>query len=161
MAYTKQDVIQQAYTEIGLGEYVFDASAEELQYALRRLDGMMAQWNRKGIREGYPLPSAYTKSSLSDDIEVTDMALEAMYTNLAVRIAPSLGKSPSPDTKTAARAGYIGLLGSSAHPLEKAIDNRAAPAGQGHKSWRYEHDPYLSKPGQRVETGNDNELEFE
>ena len=69
--------------------------------------------------------------ALSDDIEVTDMALEAMYTNLAVRIAPSLGKSPSPDTKTAARAGYIGLLGSSAHPLEKAIDNRVATGRPG------------------------------
>ena len=161
MAYTKQDVIQQALTEIGLGDYVFDASPQELQYALRRLDGMMAEWNNKGIRLGYSLPSSYDKSSLSDEMEVTDMALEAMYTGLAVRIAPSLGKIPSPDTKTIARRSYMGLLTKSAVPLAKDIDNRMVPAGQGHKTWRYNHDPYLGGPGQIVDTGPDDELEFE
>ena len=161
MAYTKLDVIQQAYSEIGLGSYVFDADAEELQYALRQLDSMMAQWNGKGIRLGYSLPSAYNKSSLADDINVPDMALEAMYKGLAVRLSPALGKMPSLDTKSLAKQGYLMLLGRSAYPMEKTIDNRMVPAGQGHKSWRYEHDPYLEKTAKPVDAGPDDELEFE
>ena len=161
MTYTKLDVIQQAYSEIGLGSYVFDADAEELQYALRQLDGMMAQWNGKGIRLGYPLPSAYNKSSLSDDINVPDMALEAMYKGLAVRISPALGKMPSPDTKVAARQGYMSLLSRSAHPLEKPVDNRMVPAGAGNKDWRYNNDPYLAKTAEAIDAGPDDELEFD
>lgn len=161
MTYTKLDVIKQAYSEIGLGSYVFDADAEELQYALRRLDGMMAQWNGKGIRLGYPLPSGFTRSSLSDEVNVTDMALEAMYCGLAVRLSPALGKMPSPDTKVAARQGYISLLGKSAHPLEKPVDNRMVPAGAGNKDWRYNNDPYLAKTAKAIDAGPDNKLEFE
>lgn len=160
MTYTKLDIIQQAYSEIGLGSYVFDADQQELQYALRQLDGMMAQWNGKGIRLGYPLPSGYAKSSLADDTNVPDMALEAMYKGLAVRLSPALGKMPSPDTKVAARQGYMSLLARSAHPLEKPVDNRMVPAGAGNKDWRYNNDPYLAKTAKAIDAGPDDELEF-
>ena len=161
MTFTKLNVIQQAFTEIGLGDYVFDVAPEEIQYALRRLDGMMAQWNHKGIRVGYPLPSAYTKSNLSDDVNVSDMALEAMYTGLALRLAPSLGKQPSPDTKVMARQGYMALLANSARPIEKSLDNQLTPAGQGNKQWRFNHDPFLRKAADSLDAGPDSELEFE
>ncbi len=161
MAYTKLDIIQQAYAEIGLGSYVFDADSEELQFALRRLDGMMAQWNDMGIRLGYPLPSAYVKSSLSDDVNVYDMGLEAMYLNLAVRLSPSLGKMPSPDTKSLARRAYMSLLRRQIRPVEKPLDNRMTPSGAGNKDWRYNNDPYLAKTPEPLDAGPDQELEFD
>lgn len=160
MAFTKLNVIQQAFSEIGLGDYVFDAAPEEMQYALRRLDGMMAQWNHKGIRVGYPLPSAYTKSNLSDDVNVSDMALEAMYTGLAVRLAPSMGKQPSPDTKVMARQGYMALLSNSAAPIQRGMDTHTLPAGQGNKQWRWNKDPFLDTAEDAVDAGPDSEMDF-
>jgi hypothetical protein len=54
MGYTKRQFISAAFEEIGLASYVFDLQPEQLQSALRRLDAMMADWNAKGIRLGYP-----------------------------------------------------------------------------------------------------------
>ena len=57
MSWTKRQFINAALEEIGLASYVFDIQPEELESALRRLDAMMADWNAKGIRIGYPLSS--------------------------------------------------------------------------------------------------------
>ena len=45
MGYTKRQYIEAALTEIGLADYVFNSTPQDLQTALRRLDGMMAEWN--------------------------------------------------------------------------------------------------------------------
>ena len=60
MGYKKRQFISAAFEEIGLASYVFDLQPEQLQSALRRLDAMMADWNAKGIRLGYPAPRTAT-----------------------------------------------------------------------------------------------------
>ena len=55
MAYTKRDIVNQAFGEIGMADYVFDLQPQQLDSALRQLDMMMATWNGKGIRIGYPI----------------------------------------------------------------------------------------------------------
>jgi hypothetical protein len=63
MSYTKRQFVDAAFEEIGLASYVFDLTTEELLPRLvRRLDAMMAQWNAKGIRLGYPLPTSAADS---------------------------------------------------------------------------------------------------
>jgi len=91
MAYTKRDIVNRAFEEIGLAGYVFDLAPQQLEGALQRLDAMMATWNGKGIRLRYPLPSSNAASDLDQIIGVPDDALEAMHLNLAVRIAPGYG----------------------------------------------------------------------
>ena len=85
MGWTKRDIIEQAFDEIGLAGYVFDLQPQQLDSALRRLDNMMATWNGKGIRIGYALPSSPGSSDLDQESGVTDMAIEAMALNLAIR----------------------------------------------------------------------------
>jgi hypothetical protein len=67
MGWSKQDLIDQAFQQIGLAGYVFDLSPEQLQSALKTLDTMMATWNGRGIRLGYPIPSTANGSKGDDD----------------------------------------------------------------------------------------------
>lgn len=160
MSWTKRDLIAQALTEIGLAEYTFDLSPEQWQAALRRLDAMVGQWEMKGIRLKYPMPTGYSESNLDQDSNVPDPALEAIYLNLAVRIAPQYGKTPSPDTKVLASQAYKTLLAQSAQPVTLQIDNQAVPAGAGYKYWRDPIYPFLDPPEDRLEAGDDGFLDF-
>jgi hypothetical protein len=161
MAYTKRDIINMAFEEIGLAGYVFDLQPQQLEGALRRLDAMMATWNGKGIRLGYPLPSSPGASDLDQDTDVTDEAIEAMALNLAVRIAPGFGKTVSPDTKASAKNAYNQIIAQSAKPVEMQLDNMAIPSGAGNKGWRYYNDPFLRQPTDPLTAGPDSILDLE
>ena len=160
MSWTKRDIIGQAFTEIGLAAYTFDLLPEQWEGALRRLDAMIAQWENKGIRLAWPLPTSFATSSIDADSEAPDTALEALYLNLAVRLAPGYGKTPSPDTKSLASTAYKTLLGQSAQPVPMQIDNMAVPAGAGYKYWRGYMDPFLDPPTNRLAEGDDGYLDI-
>mgnify|MGYP000165071707 CR=1 FL=1 len=103
MSWTKRQFVDQAFEEIGYASYTFDLEPEQLQAAMRRLDSMMATWNGRGIRVGYPLPATPGAGDLDDLTDVPDYANEAIYLNLAIRIAPTVGKAVSRETKVAAK----------------------------------------------------------
>lgn len=161
MAYTKRDIINMAFEEIGLAAYVFDLTPQQLEGALRRLDAMMATWNGKGIRLGYPLPSSPGSSDLDQPTEVSDFAIEAMALNLAVRIAPGYGKTVSPDTKASAKNAYNQIIAQSAKPIEMQLDNMSIPSGAGNKGYRYYGDPFLRQPTDPLTAGPDSILDLE
>lgn len=161
MAFTKRDIVNQAFEEIGLASYVFDLQPQQFDSALRRLDAMMATWNAKGIRLGYPLPSSPADSDLDQDTGVPDNAIEAMILNLAVRVAPGFGKTVSPDTKGNAKRAYNELLANSAMPLEMQLGNETIPSGAGNKGWRYYNNPFLRAPQDPLQVGSDGILDLE
>lgn len=161
MAFTKRDIVNQAFEEIGLASYVFDLQPQQLDSALRRLDAMMATWNAKGIRLGYPLPSSPADSDLDQDTGVPDNAIEAMILNLAVRVAPGFGKTVSPDTKGNAKRAYNELLANSAMPLEMQLGNETIPSGAGNKGWRYYNNPFLRAPQDPLQVGSDGIFDLE
>jgi len=157
MGWTKRQFVEQAFDEIGLANYVFDLQPEQLQSALRRLDTMMATWNAKGIRLAYPLPSSPQDSDLDQETDVPDSAYEAIYTNLAIRIAPSFGKNVAIEVKTSAKQAYDVLLQRATAPIEKQLP-RSMPAGSGNKPWRID-DPFVAPPQSPVQTGSEGFLE--
>jgi len=65
MGYSKRQFVEAAFEEVGLAAYVFDLQPQQLESALRRLDAMMAEWNAKGIRLGYPLPGSPQNSDIN------------------------------------------------------------------------------------------------
>jgi hypothetical protein len=75
MGYSKRQFVYAAFEEIGLASYVFDLQPEQLESARRRLDAMMADWNGKGIRLGYPIPSSPQDGSIDEQTNVPDSAL--------------------------------------------------------------------------------------
>ncbi len=161
MAYTKRDIVNRAFEEIGLAAYVYDLAPQQLEGALQRLDAMMATWNGKGIRLGYPLPSSTAASDLNQNVNVPDDALEAMHLGLAVRIAPGYGKTVSPDTKANAQLSYKALLSRSTFPAEMQLGDMTIPSGQGNKGWRYYNDAFLRHPTDPLTVGPDSILDLE
>lgn len=158
MGYTKRQFVTAAFEEIGLADYVFDLTPEQLQSALRRLDAMMAEWNAKGLRLAYPLPSSPQDSDLDDETFVPDSAYEAVITNLAVRIAPGYGKVVSADTKMIAKDGLNTLMQRATFPLEQQLPS-TMPSGAGNKPWWYDN-PFLQQPVNPVDAGPDGPLEW-
>jgi len=158
VSYTKREIVEAAFEEIGLSEYVFDLQPQQLESALRRLDAMMATWNGRGIRLGYPLPSSPTDSDLDEDSYLPDAANEAAITNLAIRIAPSYGKTPSAETKSAAKIAYDLLLSKAAHPIEMQLPS-TMPRGAGNKPFA-DDNPFFGRPADPVLAGEDGPIDF-
>jgi len=132
MGYTKKQIIEQAFEEMGLASYIFDLTPDQLESALRRLDLMVASWYLKNIRIGYPLPISPQNSNIDQEVDTPMQANEALVLNLAVRLAPAYGKSLSPDTKSNAKLTYDQLLIQAAAPIELQYD-RNLPLGARYK----------------------------
>lgn len=159
MGYSKRQFVAAAFEEIGLASYAFDLQPQQFESALRRLDSMMADWNGKGIRLGYPIPGSPQFSDLDEPSEVPDSANEAIITNLAVKIAPGYGKQVMPDTKATAKQGYDTLMQRATFPLEQQFPN-TMPSGAGNKPWRVYDNPFLRPPVDPVLAGQDGPIEF-
>jgi hypothetical protein len=128
---TKREIIEQAYSELGLAEYNFDISPEEMSTARKRLDRMMAQWEAK-IALGYLAPSAPNDSEVNDESGLPDGVINAAATNLAMLLAPGLGKQVSPATALAAKSGYNSVLAQFAQIPRMQYPNNL-PVGAGNK----------------------------
>lgn len=151
--WTKLDVIEQAFSEIGKASYDFDLQPEDLQTALRQLDAMMATWGGTlGVRIGYS--GGDGKGDLSVSTEVPDWAYEALYLNLALRLAPGFGKTPNPLTIINAKAAFDAVRVRTVQPATRQIRGYAGAGNSwyGAVSLPEEIDP--------VATGPDNTLPF-
>lgn len=157
--YTKRYFIEKAFEEIGYASYIYDLDPEKLQSALNRLDSMMAEWNGKKINLGYPLPDGPGSSSLGEESNVPDFAHEAMIANLAIRLAPSVGKTVSVDTKKSARSSYLTLL-SRASAIKSMNYSNTLPAGAGNKTRIYDN-PFMIQPSGNDISPPEPTLEFE
>ncbi len=158
MGWTKRQFVEQAFGEVGLAAYVYDLTPEQLQAALKRLDVMMAAWNAKGIRLGYPLPGSPQDSDLDTQTNVPDSSNEAVITNLAVRLGPGFGKVISPDLKSIAKSGYDLLLARATMPPEMQMP-ATMPAGSGNK--RFDpRSPFLQPPVDPILAGQDGAIDL-
>lgn len=159
MSWTKRQIITQAFEEIGLAAYVFDLTPEQLQSALNRLDSMMASWNAKGIRLGYPIPSNPDDSDLDQQTGVPDAANEAIYLNLGIRLAPGFGKTVAIETKASAKSSYDTLLSRVAYPIEQQLPG-TMPMGAGNKQWAL-NTTFMPSPTEPLLAGQDGPIEFD
>jgi hypothetical protein len=127
MSYTKGQIVRDALTELGISEYEFDISPEELTSGVSRLDSMLAQWSRKGVKISYNFVG-----DSSDDSGLPNTFREAVITNLAIRLAPSYGKQPAMGVMALAKDSMNDLLRESAAPIEKQFQEM--PVGSGYKN---------------------------
>lgn len=161
MSWSKRQFIVAAYEEIGLAAYAYDLQPGQLESAMRRLDAMLAAWNAKGIRLGFPIPSSPENSDLDAESGVPDAANQAVILNLGIQLAPAFGKTVSPDTKMGARDAYRGLQARFTKPVEKQLPG-TMPLGAGNKNWRWtDQDEFVVPPVDPLEVGDDGVLEFE
>lgn len=153
MSYTKNQLIQAALSEAGLSSYAFDLSADQLAQAVARLDSMMAEWNARGLRLGYPIAASPSTVNLADDSNLPDWAWEAVITNLAIRLGPAYGKALGPDTKANARHSLNTVMARAAMPSQMQLS--ALPKGAGTKG-----DVFQNPASSALSVGFDAELEL-
>lgn len=130
MSWTKRQFVEQAFDELGLASYDFDLQPEQLNSALIKLDAMMATWNALAIKINYPL---FAESDMDDDTGVLDAANEAIYLNLALRLAGSLGKALTLDQKQNAKEAKDALMLSTLNVQEINLPS-SLPIGAGNKT---------------------------
>ena len=159
MSYSKRQYVEAAFAEIGMAGYVFDLQPQDFEQALRRLDAMMAEWNAKGIRLGYPLPGSPQFSDINAQSEVPDSANEAIITNLGMRLAAGYGKAVMPQTMMVAKQAYNTLLARATFPVQQQLPG-TMPAGAGTKPWRVYDNPFIRPPVDPVQVGPDGVLEL-
>lgn len=160
MSWSKRQIIEQAFNEIGLAGYVFDLSPEQLQTAARQLDSMMLTWDAKGIRLGYPFAASPQDIDIDQDTNLPTAANEAVYLNLSLRIGPGFGKAVPPDTKTNAKLAYDAVIGIAAMPRERQFPG-TMPAGAGNKPWRTFDDAFLRGPDENpLNVESNGQLDF-
>lgn len=156
MAWTKQDIIRGALAEIGIAAYDFDLTPDQQQEALRRLDGVMAEFTRTNANFPYAVPSAPDGGTITDDSGVPDWAIEAVRLTLACRIAPSYGKQVMPGTIAERRTAMNALY--ARHPLpQRNLDIHSVPSGAGN-IWRgaWPDNVYLDDTSDSLADATDN-----
>lgn len=158
MSWTKRQFVVQAFEEVGYASYAYDLQPEQLQAGLRKLEAMIGTWNGKGIRLGYPLSDNPDNADLDTTTNVPDASNEAIYTNLAIRIAATIGKTCSMETKQVARSSYMELLSRFMKPQEQQFPE-TLPLGAGNKPWRQD-DPFMPGPEEQIDAGPDGPLQF-
>jgi hypothetical protein len=162
MPYSKKQFVQAALEEIGLAAHIFDASPEEIESGVRRLDAMIGEWNARGISLGYPMPDNPEDTQIEQKTAVPDSANEAIITGLAVRLGPSYGKTLARETKVRAKNGFDALvmLSGVTSPLEKQLPS-TMPVGAGHKVYQSgSGNPFFQKPLDPVDANSSGELDY-
>lgn len=159
MSWTKQQFVNRAFEEIGMANYNHSLQADQLNAALVTLDALMADWNARGIRLGYPLPSSPEDSALSEETNVPDFANLAIAKNLAIEIAPTVGKNVSPLTMKSADRGMRTVTLRTLAPRERQISGM--PAGAGHRYRGSKHREFLPPATDPLRVGDDDILDLE
>lgn len=156
MNITKRQLLEDAFGEVGLGAYMYDLDAGLISRALRTMDSMMAEWNAKGIRIGYPLSSV---ADPDDECIIPDVAIGAIVQNVAVRVGPSVGKVIQPALSVSAKRSFNTLLAWATSSEIPEVDISYLPSGAGNKPIRTGE--FLAEPTDQLAVGNDGNLNLD
>ena len=130
MPWTKRQLVEAAFEEVGLAPHTFELQPERLEFALRRMDAMVAEWTTTGLRIGYN-----AAGGLNDDSGVSAQNVNVVFLHLALRISPSLGKTVSADTRSSATAAMNALYIAAAQPVQRQQPPDML-RGEGQRPWR-------------------------
>ncbi len=158
MSYSKRQFVEKAYEKIGVAKYSFDISPEMMVAATEDLDAMMGEWNGRGIRLGYPMPGSPEDTELDAPTAVPNWAWSAVYLNLALQIADSIGKAVSPETKTNAYRSYNTVMGRSLTIPQVQMPS-SMPSGAGNR-WRSPGWNYVVPPQNQSVTTPEDDVTF-
>lgn len=131
MAWTKSQLVKQAFTEIGLASYNFDIQPEMMQSAITSMDSMIANW---GLALRYPMSGNPDNSDPNQDSNLPIYANEAVYANLAINLCPSYGKQPTRELIIKAAKALATLQMKVATIPQREFD-KTLPYGQGNKPY--------------------------
>jgi hypothetical protein len=156
MGWTKQEVVVKAFSQAGIAQDENDITPEELFDGMTSLDAMMAKLDEDGIHLRYPIPSNPTQGNLSDDSRIPTYALEAIYMNLAIRLAAPLGRQLLPKFLQMAADGLARLSALKTKPSSYKTPS-GTPAGMGNRRTGRR---FLQEDDDTIGDGTGSELEI-
>lgn len=131
---TKGDILQMAREACATAGYDFEATPEEDQSQLRQLDAMMAEWeDNEGIVLGFNY-AGNGYGAINEDSGIPRGALSAVASSLAMRLAPTMGKSMAAEAK-AALGRSMGTLRAKYCAIPPMQMGRNTPRGAGNRGW--------------------------
>ena len=129
MSWTKKQLIDAAFTEIGLQNYAYDMEPEDSQSAITTMDAMIAGWN---LNLGYIMSGSPSTSNPNSASGLPIWANEGVYLNLAVAICSRYGKIASRELVVNAKKALSAVQTKCATIPVNQWDKRL-PVGQGNK----------------------------
>jgi len=128
---TTAELIRDALTLInvlGVGE---SAEPEHSEYALRKLNALLADWEADGVNlQYYP----QTMDELGADCPIPDDSVLAVTYYLAFSLAPSYGKAVSPEMSALGSSYYARLTRDSVKATMRPATLPNLPVGEGESS---------------------------
>lgn len=101
----KGDYIQAAFEQIVVSGKTSKPQPSEVETALKRFNGMMLDWENKGVHLGWNIGS----NNPNDESGLPDWCFEAVVTNLALKIMPIYGKLATKDQRDEAADSYTAI----------------------------------------------------
>lgn len=151
---TKSNIVNDAFGELGLSSYVFTLQPEDLNLALTRLEALVAELDVAGIELNWSYAADVSSVSGNVEVDIPPYAYSGIVAQLAINLASSFGKVPSPTTLISAKKGYEAMLAVSALPYPIA-SNRYVPLGSGNKGWRSRRVFMPRDTAHRINASND------
>lgn len=134
MGWTKRELIEQAYNLIGMGSNAYTMTPEDYLSGCILMDSLVASWEPK-FSMGYPMADSPRQLNLDAEIKGPPSAPSAIFTNLAILLAPTIGKSVGVEIIRNAESTFEALLASLV-TLEPRSIYDGLPSGEGNKPWR-------------------------
>lgn len=126
---TNREIIDRAYQVLGMSDALFSRSQEEYAAAMLPLGSMMLEWPFD--RLGYIYDDA-AGLRIEEESGVARKYLDAVAYDLAERMAPTIGKSLSPEARKQKNRSYSRLCGDVA-VIEQAQFSEGTVTGSGHR----------------------------
>lgn len=123
----KRDIIEMAFEDCGTAGFEFERTPEEVGSALRKLNAMMLEWPWDQL--GYAQPD-YGSGLPEDESGIPGYSLSAVASYLALRIAPTMGKTLSNEQRTAL-ARSLGMIQSKVAAIPQTPFAPNTPRGMG------------------------------
>jgi len=132
-AFTKRQLVEQAFSECALNGWEYDITADEKDTALTRLDTLMWELLGRGYDLGYNFPGVIGGGDLDDAAGIPPQAFNACSIMLATRLCPTMGKTQAAESRRAMTEAMRAIVGY--QTLGTMQLSRGTPIGSGNKPW--------------------------
>lgn len=132
---TKRQLVDQAFAECGINGWEYDIDPSEKDTALTRLDMLMHELRGRGYDLNYNYPSAIGSGLLTDALGCPDQAFYGLATLLAERLAPTMGKRMSVESRMALTAARKAVYAAATNLVPGQSLGQGSPIGSGNKPW--------------------------
>lgn len=149
---TKGDIVRQAFQHLRISGLTNKARNEDTQLALQTLESMLLAWTNKGLNLSWNKSPDFVDPDPQEDSGISDADYEAIYVNLAVKLAPAFGK-PTTQLDSFARELYAGLFSTE---LPTQQNNTYMPLGSGNR--RGACAPVYQQANEPIDVENDGNI---